>query len=115
MATIKYGRPSPQLIHILDSQVVEGESQTVQVRFTVQLDAPQDFDLSVSYTTIEQTAIPGVDYEDRLQHTNHPCGSERVVLEVPVLSDDEREDKKLSSLNSANLRREVLPIRWPME
>ncbi len=71
---------------------------TVDAVFTVELSQPASQTVTVDYTTVDGTAVGGVDYETTAGTLTFDPGETQQVVEVPVLGDIWEETDKAFSL-----------------
>jgi hypothetical protein len=70
-----------------DAMIVEGNSGTTNLQFTVSLAGPAAGDVTVNYTTKQGTAIEGVDYTATSGILTIPNGETSGTISVPVIGD----------------------------
>jgi hypothetical protein len=78
--------PGPR-ISIGDNSVVEGARGTRSARFVVSLSAAAPEDVTFHYTTIDGTAVAGVDYRAQDSEYHIPAGHTSISVPVPVIAD----------------------------
>lgn len=89
-------------ISVNDVTVVEGDSGVTMAVFTVRLSGPSGKITSVGYSTANNTAIPGLDYQHTYGFVVFPPGITNSTVNVPVLGDLQPEPTKTFFLNIAN-------------
>ena len=92
---------APPAISIGDVAVDEGNSGTVEARFTVTLSAPSGREVQVHYSSADLEAVAGADYQAAAGDLVLPAGTTSAAVAVPVLGDladeaDERFELRLS-------------------
>lgn len=67
----------------------EGDSGEMPVaEFTVTLDSPQEIDVTIDFSTADDTAIAGEDYEDTSGSITIPAGETVGTIMVPIIADN---------------------------
>lgn len=86
------GGPQLPVLSISDASLVEGNSGSSLMSFTVNLSAPSDGTVNVDIGTDLGSATPGGDYTPTTAvASNFPNGTSSIVFQVPVLGDMEDE------------------------
>src|SRR5215831_3832592 len=75
------------MIISLDRSIVEGDSGTTDLNFTVTLSQAPSADVTVHYQTADDTAIAGSDYVATSGTLTIPAGSSSGTISVPVNGD----------------------------
>jgi hypothetical protein len=79
------GRIAPaSLIAISDASVVEGDSGTVMMDFTVTRTGGLAAPVTVDYTTADGTAVAGIDYTAETGTVTIPAGATSATIAIPV-------------------------------
>ena len=78
--------PGPYL-SVSDASVVEGDSGTAAMVFTVTLSDVVDYDLAFDYVTQDGTAQAGIDYAAGRGSTNIPAGETTATITVRIRGD----------------------------
>ncbi|MEF3273871.1 MAG: sodium:calcium exchanger, partial [Chloroflexus sp.] len=94
----------PVRISINDVTRFEGNSGVSNSNFIVQLNRVSDRDILVDYTTVNGTAIAGLDYNATAGVLTIPAGQWQVVLPVGVIGDTISEDDEFFIVNLSNPR-----------
>lgn len=89
-ASINSSLPAPR-ISISDASVIEGNTGTSHLDFTISLTAPVDDPLNVALQFADLTASYGVDYLRSVTNIVIPAGSTSEVVSLPVLPNTSRE------------------------
>ncbi len=90
---------SPELT-IVNSAVLEGDSGTTDLQFTVTSDTPASEDLTISYSTVGGTATAGSDYTAVSGGSvTIPAGSSSGTVTIAVTGDTEIEDDETIELS----------------
>ena len=98
-----YDYNSSPFISIEDSSVIEGDSGTVNMEFTVELSQPSTELVTFDYTTIDDSATAGVDYVAQMGQLEFLPGQTQATFAIVVNGDDVEEpyDDFLVSLSNA--------------
>lgn len=89
-------------IAVAETSVVEGDSGTTTLDFTLELSAASALDVAVSYTTISVTASPDSDYLEATGSVVIPAGQTSTVIEVTVTGDQDVEPNETLALRLQN-------------
>ncbi|MCP4557344.1 MAG: hypothetical protein GY836_18210, partial [Herbaspirillum sp.] len=97
----------PPELWIADRTVVEGDADSELV-LTVRLSHPWSQEVSVAYTTVDATAVAGIDYQHRAATLALPAGDVEAAITVPIHGDldaegDESFLVRLSDAGNATL------------
>ncbi|MBX3414228.1 MAG: hypothetical protein KF708_16190 [Pirellulales bacterium] len=76
---------------IADASLVEGDSGTLAMQFTVTLTTPAQGTVSVNYTTVSGTATAGVDFQPVSNTLVFSAGQSQRTISVPIIGDLIRE------------------------
>ena len=87
-----------------DVQVVEGNSGTTDAVFSVTLAGPTLVSVLADYSTQDETASGGSDYQTVTGTLSIPPGVNQVLVTVPVLGDNEPEADETFLLQLTNIR-----------
>ena len=93
----------PPLVSIDDISVVEGDEGVGQVAFTVSLNQASGKTISVDYSSVDGTALAGVDYEAVSGTLTFEPGEFSKTVTVAVLGDTLDEPDEAFSIQLANL------------
>jgi RHS repeat-associated protein len=90
-------------ITINDTSVTEGDAGTVNAIFTVTLASPSSRVITVDFTTVDGTAVAGIDYQTLSGTLTFNPGETTQTIEVAIIGNSKNEiDKAFSvSLNNA--------------
>lgn len=87
-------------INVLDTQVVEGDDQPVNLTFRVRLSKSSPATITVNYETEEETATSGgIDYNDKVGAITFPPNSSSQNIRVVVIGDTITETNETLSIN----------------
>ena len=102
VATISDDDPPPGL-SLGDASTPEGDSGTRDALFTLSLSVASGYDVTVSYSTFNGTAVAGADYVASMGTLTLPAGAASITLAVPVLGDtlDEVDEQFALTLSGA--------------
>jgi hypothetical protein len=90
-------------ISALDAQAVEGDTgNTTALTFTVRLSAATNQDVSVDYSTSENTAAATFDYLDTSGTLTITSGNTAATAQVEILPDNEIETNESLTLTISN-------------
>jgi len=95
------------LIHVLPAAQPEGNAGTVNMAFTVFIDAAQGVPVSVDFATAADVnganpATPGVDYLDVFGTVTIPAGQTSAAINVPIIGDTAIEPDETFFVNLSN-------------
>tara|TARA_R110002049_G_scaffold54526_3_gene151716 strand:+ start:1384 stop:7320 length:5937 start_codon:yes stop_codon:yes gene_type:complete len=93
--------PLPR-ISIADSSVTEGDSGTVNMVFTISLDAAGADDVTVAYATSDDTAAAGSDYTSTNGTATITAGATSTQINVPVIGDTSVENNEEFAVTLSN-------------
>ena len=93
---------SPPVIAIADRRVTEGNEGTTNASFTISLSQPSSQPISVEYSTVEGTAVAGIDYQETNGTVTFAPGETTQTVSVAVLGDTLDELDEAFSLNLSN-------------
>ncbi|MCI0489046.1 MAG: hypothetical protein L0229_20835, partial [Blastocatellia bacterium] len=85
--TIHDNDNGPSRMAILDTQVTEGDSGTVDATLRVGLNRRSNSDVLVDYTTESFSAVAGSDYVARSETLTIPAGSISREITIPIIGD----------------------------
>lgn len=74
-----------------DASLIEGDSGTLSMQFTVTLSSAPLNTLSVNYTTVEGTATAGLDYQSISNTLEFTTNQTQQIISVPIIGDLIRE------------------------
>ena len=106
-ATIQDDEETPT-ISIADASITEGDSGQKLLDFTVTLSQASELPVSVQWSTLSDTALGGVDFQERTNRTLIFDGVTTQTISVPILGDqlfepDERFTISLSNAVNADI------------
>ena len=81
-------------LSISDASLVEGDSGTAEMLFTVAISAVADHDVTFEYATQDGTAEAGSDYTATSGSATIPAGATTATVAVPVLGDAENRGRR---------------------
>ena len=91
------------MVTVGDAEVVEGDSGTSDLVFTVTLDQPSTEDVTIDFTTMDGTATSGDnDYAPTAGSVTIPAGSTTATITVPVTGDTNVEGDEEITLDVSN-------------
>src|SRR3954451_23926277 len=90
---------APPSISIANATVDEGTGTGATETFPVTLSAPSGFPITVSYTTVDQSARGGTDYQPETGTLTFPPGTTRQLISVPVVGDSTGEPNETFGLD----------------
>ena len=73
------------------AQATEGDAGVQAMAFTVTLDRPGDLPVTATISTVDESAVAGVDYQPLSGTLTIPPGETSAVLEVGIIGDEEVE------------------------
>jgi Calx-beta domain len=102
--SIKGGDDTPVLTEAPKAKVDDVcvfEEEGAVAKFTVSLEGnePYPYDVKINYTTVDGTAVAGEDYVTTAGYVVIPAGETEACVEVPILNDDNPEDKESFTLD----------------
>lgn len=104
-----YGPPAlPELsftASVSSPALSEGDSDTANMTFTVEISAPQTRDILFDYETIDGTAVAGEDYTATTGTKTIAAGQTTQTVDVPILGDTDEESDETFTLRAFNFRR----------
>lgn len=95
------------ILTIKDSKIVEGNSGTKQLVFTVELSGASDVDTTFTAVTVNGTAVAGTDYAELNQAFTIPAGSTSVSVSVTIGGDNTFEATESFFVNVLNVSSNV--------
>lgn len=93
---------STPLVSVNDAEVVEGDSGTTNLTFTVTLDRPSGTAVSVDVATAGGTATSGADFTAVSSTLTIPSGDTTKTFSVPVVGDTAVEDDEVLTVHLSN-------------
>ncbi|MEP6626070.1 MAG: Calx-beta domain-containing protein, partial [Acidimicrobiia bacterium] len=101
--TITDNEPHPPVISIGDASLVEGDSRTKALSFTVSLDRVANFPVTARYSTAPVTATPGVDYTSQTnKQVVIEAGKTSKDIVVPIFGDTMNEGNESFTVTLSN-------------
>lgn len=101
-ATIVDNDPTP-IVSVTDTNVVEGDSGSKFLNFTVTLSNPSALTVTVNYATADGSATAGVDYTATSGTISFAPGQLTALVQVPVTPDLDEEGNETLTLQLSNL------------
>ncbi|MDY6805661.1 MAG: Calx-beta domain-containing protein, partial [Cyanobacteriota bacterium] len=101
LATIQNNDTVPS-ISVKNATVTEGNGGTKDARFVLTLDKTSKQSITVDYSTANETAEAGSDYDRSTGRITFQPGQKRKVIKVPVIGEREREEDETFRLYISN-------------
>lgn len=92
----------PLSLTIEDISLLEGDSGTTDAVFAVMLNKTGGISVSVNYSTLDGTAVGGVDYQSAAGTLTIPAGQLGGIIAVPVIGDTEVEPDETFTVELSN-------------
>lgn len=89
-------------ISVQNAELIEGDSGTADMEFTVALDAPAITPVTFSYATSNREAESGSDYQETTGERTIDAGESQLTIRVPIFGDTEPEDDETFVLGVTN-------------
>ncbi len=95
-------RIAPATLTVSPTSGVEGDTDSLPLKFTIRLSEAATTDVQVDYATIDGSALAGSDYQSTQGTLMFPAGTTELMVSVPVIGDTLVEANEGFSLRLSN-------------